>query len=176
VSNQSKKCSKCGYNNIGGSFCVNCGARLNNSDNIQIVNHKIHNSHKLFFLIILIILFIFIILAHVNIINGNSMQPTMYNGDLVFIKGTNIFGIQEFNPETDVKVGDVVVYDAAWYSEPVIGRVIMEENINGSKYFELKGDHNNLADPYLVSPRQINAKVVAVGDNLLIIPLGSLYF
>lgn len=118
----------------------------------------------------IIIIIAVLLSAHLNVVVSGSMEPAFYRGDIVVTEGTNIYGIQEFNPETDVKVGDVVVYDATWYSEPVIHRVIAEENINGSKYFEIKGDHNNQADPYLVSPSQIRAKVVKIGDNLFIIP------
>lgn len=118
----------------------------------------------------IILLVAVILAAHLNVVVSGSMEPTFYRGDIVATQGTNVYGIQEFNPQTDVKVGDVVVYDATWYSEPVIHRVIAEENINGSKYFEIKGDHNNQADPYLVSPSQIRAKVVTIGDNLFIIP------
>ena len=42
--------------------------------------------------------------------------------------------------------------------------------INGSKYYTIKGDNNEVEDPYLVSPEQIRAKVITIGDNLLIIP------
>ena len=70
----------------------------------------------------------------------------------------------------DIKINDVVVYDAQWYPEPVIHRVIDINEINGSKYYTIKGDNNEVEDPYLVSPEQIRAKVITIGDNLLIIP------
>ena len=34
----------------------------------------------------------------------------------------------------DVQVGDIVVYDATWYNEPVIHRVINITEINGTTY------------------------------------------
>lgn len=119
---------------------------------------------------VIIIIIAILLSAHLNVVVSGSMEPAFYRGDIVVTEGTNIYGIQEFNPETDVNIGDVVVYDATWYSEPVIHRVIAEEYINGSKYFEIKGDHNNQADPYLVTPSQIKAKVVTIGDYLFIIP------
>lgn len=119
---------------------------------------------------VIIIIIAVLLAAHLNVVVSGSMEPAFYRGDIVVTEGTNIYGIQEFNPESDVHVGDVVVYNATWYSEPVIHRVISEENVNGSKYFKIKGDNNNQADPYLVSPSQIRAKVVNIGDNLFIIP------
>lgn len=118
----------------------------------------------------IIIIIAVVLAAHLNVVVSGSMEPTFYRGDIVATVNTNTYGIQEFNPETDVNVGDVVVYDATWYNEPVIHRVIKEDIINGSKYFEIKGDHNGQSDPYLVSPSQIRSKVITLGDNLVIIP------
>lgn len=118
----------------------------------------------------LIIIIAVLLSAHLNVVVSGSMEPAFYRGDIVVTEGTNIYGFQEFNPDTDVDVGDVVVYDAVWYSEPVIHRVINVDYQNGSKYFEIKGDNNNQADPYLVTPSQIRAKVVTIGDTLFIIP------
>jgi signal peptidase len=78
-------------------------------------------------------------------------------------------GVHEFNPK-DVKVGDVVVYDAAWYNQPVIHRVINITNINGTTMYMIKGDNNNAPDPYYVTKGQIESKVVTFGDNLVVIP------
>ena len=118
----------------------------------------------------IIIILAIVLAAHLNVVVSGSMEPAFYRGDIVVTQGTNVYGIQEFNPETDVNVGDVVIYDATWYSEPVIHRVIDLTNINGSKHYLIKGDHNDAADPYLVSPSQITGKVITVGNNLLIIP------
>jgi len=72
----------------------------------------------------IIIIIAILLSAHLNVVVSGSMEPAFYRGDIVVTEGTNVYGIQEFNPQTDVKVGDVVVYDATWYSEPVIHRVI----------------------------------------------------
>ena len=37
--------------------------------------------------------------------------------------------LNEFNPETDVNVGDIVVYNAKWFNSPVIHRVIEKNNM-----------------------------------------------
>lgn len=88
------------------------------------------------------------------------MEPAFYRGDIVATTNVNTYGIQEFNPHTDINVGDVVVYDAEWYEEPVIHRVIDIQTINGTKYYTIKGDNNDEVDPYLVTPEQIRSKVI----------------
>jgi len=111
-----------------------------------------------------------LVAQHMNVVISGSMEPTFYRGDIVIIQKTSFFGINEFNPE-DVKVGEVVVYNAKWYDEgPVIHRVINKTKINGSTYFIIKGDHNPVPDKYPVEPSRITARVVTIGDTLLIIP------
>ena len=45
-----------------------------------------------------------------------------------------------------------------------------ETDTNGIKYFVIKGDHNPIADRYLVSPSQITQRVITIGDQPFIIP------
>ena len=73
--------------------------------------------------------------AHLSVVVSGSMEPSFYRGDIVATENVDTYGIQEFNPYTDVNVNDVVVYNAKWYSEPVIHRVIDIQQINGSKYY-----------------------------------------
>lgn len=120
---------------------------------------------------VLIIVIAVILSAHLNVVVSGSMEPSFYRGDIVAIENVHTYyGMQEFDPYNDIKINDVVVYDAQWYPEPVIHRVIDINEINGSKYYTIKGDNNEVEDPYLVSPEQIRAKVITIGDNLLIIP------
>jgi signal peptidase len=117
-----------------------------------------------------IIILAILLSSHLNVVVSGSMEPVFYRGDIVATENVNTYGIQEFNPYTDVNINDVVVYDASWYPEPVIHRVIDIQQINGSKYYIIKGDNNDNQDPYPVSPDQIKSKVLSVGDNLIIIP------
>ena len=117
-----------------------------------------------------IIILAIILSAHLSVVVSGSMEPSFYRGDIVATQNVNTYGIQEFNPYTDISIGDVVVYNAKWYSEPVIHRVIDIQEINGSKYYIIKGDNNDVQDPYPVSPDQIRSKVMKIGNNLLIIP------
>ncbi|WP_409200288.1 signal peptidase I [Methanobrevibacter sp. DSM 116169] len=106
---------------------------------------------------------------HMNVVVSGSMEPVFYRGDIVVVEKVSFLGIQEFDP-SETKVGDIVVYDAAWYSEPVIHRVINISDINGTKYYTIKGDNNKAPDPYLVEEERITQKVVMIGDQPLIIP------
>ena len=85
------------------------------------------------------------------------------------VEKADFLGIHEFNPE-DVQVGDVVVYDAKWFDQPVIHRIIDIKDINGTTMYVIKGDNNDRADPYYVKASQIQEKVVTLGDNLVVIP------
>lgn len=121
-------------------------------------------------LLYVVILIIGLILSqHMNVIVSGSMEPVFYRGDIALVEKVDFLGIQEFDPNT-VQVGDIVIYDATWFSEPVIHRVINISTINGSTYYTIKGDNNPVADPALVSPDQIKAKVLKIGDQPLYIP------
>ena len=116
-----------------------------------------------------ILIIVLIAAQHLNVVVSGSMEPAFYRGDIVMVQKANFFGIDEFNPE-EVQVGDVVVYDAAWYDQPVIHRVINITDINGTTMYVIKGDNNDRADPYYVKASQIQEKVVTLGDNLVVIP------
>ena len=117
------------------------------------------------------IIIIGIILAqHMNVVVSGSMEPVFYRGDVVVIEKTNFLGIQEINP-ADIKVGDIVIYNAVWFPEPVIHRVIATGTAtNGSQYYITKGDNNQIQDPYPVYDNQIVAKVATIGKTPVVIP------
>ncbi len=94
------------------------------------------------------IIIIGIILAqHMNVVVSGSMEPVFYRGDVVVIEKTDFFGIQEINP-ADLKIGDIVIYNAIWFPEPVIHRIIATGTAtNGSQYYITKGDNNPIQDP-----------------------------
>lgn len=127
-------------------------------------------SEKKEIIIYVVIIIVGLLIAqHMNVVVSESMEPVLYRGDIVIVEKTNLLGIQEFNPDT-VNVGDIVVYNAEWYPNPVIHRVINISEINGSKYYTIKGDNNPTADPYPVSPSQITERVAKIGNQPLIIP------
>ncbi|GLI11826.1 hypothetical protein MARBORIA2_09160 [Methanobrevibacter arboriphilus] len=85
------------------------------------------------------------------------------------VEKADFLGFHEFDPN-NAEVGDIVVYNAKWFPNPVIHRIINETYVNGSKYYVIKGDNNNVPDPYLVSPSQITERVVTIGEQPFIIP------
>ena len=117
------------------------------------------------------IIIIGIILAqHMNVVVSGSMEPVFYRGDVVVIEKTDFLGIHEINP-ADLKIGDIVIYHAIWFPEPVIHRIIATGTaINGSQYYITKGDNNPIQDPYPVYDNQILAKVVTIGNTPVVIP------
>ena len=109
---------------------------------------------------IILIIIVLIIAQHLNVVVSGSMEPTFYRGDI---------GISEFDPTT-VKEGDIVVYDAVWYDNPVIHRIIDIKDINGTTMYMIKGDNNGSPDPYWVKAEQITGRVVTLGEMPLVIP------
>ena len=123
---------------------------------------------------IIILAVVLIVAQHLNVVVSGSMEPVFYRGDIVAIEKADLLGIQEFNPE-DVKVGDIVVYDAKWFDQPVIHRIINITEINGTTMYVIKGDNNNRPDPYYVKADQIQARVLTWGDSPIVIPyIGNL--
>lgn len=118
---------------------------------------------------IIILAVVLIVAQHLNVVVSGSMEPAFYRGDIVAVQKADLLGIHEFDPK-DVKIGDIVVYDAKWFDQPVIHRIIDAKEINGTTMYVIKGDNNNRTDPYYVSADQIHAKVMTLGDNPVVIP------
>ncbi len=118
---------------------------------------------------VVLIIAVLIAAQHLNVVVSGSMEPVMYRGDIVVLEQANILGFHEFSPN-DVEVGDIVVYNAAWHEGPVIHRVINIAEINGSTVFEIKGDNNDVSDPYWVTKSQIKSRVLTYNGQPLIIP------
>ncbi|NYB52027.1 MAG: signal peptidase I [Methanobacteriaceae archaeon] len=118
-----------------------------------------------------IIILVGIVLAqHLNVVVSGSMEPVFYRGDVVVIEKSNFLGIQEINP-SNLKVGDIIIYQANWFPEPVIHRIIsIQKGSDGKTYYVTKGDNNPRPDPSLVSAEQVQAKVISLGNQPLVIP------
>ncbi|MBS7642809.1 MAG: signal peptidase I [Candidatus Bathyarchaeia archaeon] len=69
---------------------------------------------------------------------GTSMLPTLQPGDLVIIVGVEA---------EDIVVGDIIVFQPPYRSEPIIHRVIAVEKIGGNIYITTKGDNNRVSLP-----------------------------
>lgn len=113
------------------------------------------------------------------IVISGSMEPVMYRGDVVLLRGVD---------PKDVHVGDVIVYDAPMYAYPIIHRVreIKTVEINGKleRCFVTWGDNNPAPDwgeyrlyptPYgglpCVPGYAVEAKAVAVFPKVGLVPL-----
>ena len=117
------------------------------------------------------VIFLIVLVAaqHLSVVVSGSMEPAFYRGDIVLTEKSDFLGIREFNVD-DVQVGDVVVYNAIWYDQPVIHRIIDIKDIDGTTMYLIKGDNNNAPDPYYVKSSQITDKVVTINGNLVVIP------
>lgn len=113
-----------------------------------------------------VIIIIGIILAqHLNVVVSGSMEPVFYRGDVVVIQKANFLGLSEMNT-SQLNVGDIVIYDATWFPEPVIHRIIYKGTTpDGRLYYQTKGDNNPSPDPVVVYPEQVQAKVINFGQN-----------
>ena len=109
---------------------------------------------------ILIIIVGVIIAQHMNVVVSESMEPVMYRGDIVLID----------NNPSYIQVGDIVVYHATWFSQPVIHRIIQIKNTTNGVLYTIKGDNNPNPDPEPVYPNQVISKVVNINNKPLIIP------
>jgi len=109
----------------------------------------------------IVIILIGVILAqHMNVVVSGSMEPVMERGDIVII---------DTNPGV-IENGDIVVYNADWYNQPVIHRVIDIKKTSEGELYLIKGDNNPSPDPSLVKREQIISKVITINNNPLIIP------
>jgi signal peptidase len=119
----------------------------------------------------IVIIVVGILLAqHLNVVVSGSMEPVFYRGDVVIIEKSNFLGIEEVNADT-LQVGDIIIYQATWFPEPVIHRIIgTGTDSQGINYYITKGDNNSGADPAPVYPDQVQAKVLSWGNNPLLIP------
>ena len=119
---------------------------------------------------IIIIILGIIMAQHLNVVVSGSMEPVFYRGDVVLIEKSNFLGLEEINPN-NMNVGDVIIYQANWFPEPVIHRIIRTgQTANGKAYYVTKGDNNPQQDPALVSAEQVQAKVVTLGTQPVVIP------
>lgn len=83
------------------------------------------------------------------IVVSGSMEPSIREGDLLFVMGANPEDIK--NGTVEEKNGDVIVFDARglWTGapeEPIVHRVVDKYLVGDTWYFRTKGDDNWLPD------------------------------
>ena len=99
----------------------------------------------------------------VVVVVSGSMEPTIHEGDLLFVKGTNPASIR--NGTIVDKDGDIIVFDARglWSGapqDPIVHRVVDKELRMDGWYFRTKGDANSLPDPDWVPESNIFGVVI----------------
>jgi len=82
-----------------------------------------------------------------EVIDSWPIKNGFRKGDVLVIKGVN---------ESEIKVGDVIVFDIESQRIPIVHRVIKIENGE----ITTKGDHNPISDPWKVE--KIHGKVIFV--------------
>ena len=93
----------------------------------------------------------------VVVISG-SMEPTIYRGDLLFIKGVDPETIEVGSHED--RTGDIIVFEANWSTsgEPIVHRVIDRrlDNVNGTLKWQFAtwGDNNYQTDNTTAHPER----------------------
>ena len=87
-------------------------------------------------------------------VESESMEPTLYRGDLVVVRSVD--------PAT-LQVGDIVIYDGSMVFDsdvPIVHRIIEIIESSGNLFFRTKGDNNLGPDPETRSESDILAKVI----------------
>ncbi|MHA2182944.1 MAG: signal peptidase I [Promethearchaeota archaeon] len=120
------------------------------------------------------------------VVVSGSMEPNLYKGDLLFLKGIDAENIR--NGTIEGKEGDIIVFDAqglpGWFHapvEPIVHRVVDKKYDNGW-FFLTKGDANPSPDAAWVPETRIFGVVVGripyigwvkiiLTDSGLLIPL-----
>ena len=93
------------------------------------------------------------------VVISDSMEPTIYRGDLLFLVGKDPADIQNGSYQGD-PLGDIIVFEADWSlsGEPIVHRVIDKRfNYAGSGIWEFKtqGDNNLGVDPWTIASGDI---------------------
>ncbi|HXW36752.1 MAG TPA: signal peptidase I [Nitrososphaerales archaeon] len=104
----------------------------------------------------------------VAIVDGNSMYPTLHNGDLVFFAA----------PTGPIKNGTIIVFVQGRSGIPALDSLLMPVVIhrvvgmgtepNGVQYFQTKGDNNLQKDPFVTDAGNV------LGVPVLVIPYGGI--
>jgi len=103
--------------------------------------------------------------APIVIVVSGSMEPSIREGDLLFVMGANPEDIK--NGTAEDQNGDVIVFDARglWTGapeEPIVHRVVDKYLVGDTWYFRTKGDANLLPDQASVPESRIIGVVIGM--------------
>lgn len=89
-----------------------------------------------------------------RVINSGSMEPTYYEGDVIFIKKVD---------PSDLHVGDILVFESKGGSIPIVHRIVDIAEEDDILYFVTKGDNNAFRDTYYYPLKGIpESKIIGV--------------
>jgi signal peptidase I, archaeal type len=95
------------------------------------------------------------------VVLSGSMEPAMSPGDAVIVNDV---------PASEIEQNDVITFGGQGDGTPTTHRVIEVVERDGTTAFRTKGDANEDPDATLVTPDQVQGKVMSVGGHLLVIP------
>lgn len=100
------------------------------------------------------------------VVEGVSMEPTFYDGDLLLVKGVE--------DKRTIEISQIIVFYQPYNRERLIVHRVVEQIISSTKVeFETKGDNNNVRDQWRVREIDVIGVVVgrvpAIGSVILII-------
>lgn len=95
------------------------------------------------------------------VVLSGSMEPVMSPGDAIIIEDVEPTNIQE---------GDIITFGGGVDSSPTTHRVIEVTQQDGTLAFRTEGDANEDPDSSLVTPDEIQGRVMSVGGQPFVIP------
>ncbi|SHH61499.1 signal peptidase I [Halobaculum gomorrense] len=95
------------------------------------------------------------------VVLSGSMEPAMSPGDVIIVDGVDAAAVQE---------GAVITFGGEDGGTPTTHRVVEVVERENGVAFRTKGDANEDPDQQLVTPSQLEGRVMTVGGHLLVIP------
>ncbi|TKX55671.1 signal peptidase I, partial [Halorubrum sp. SS7] len=96
------------------------------------------------------------------VVLSGSMEPAMSPGDVIIVNSV---------PAAAIERNDVITFGGQGGDTPTTHRVIEVVERDGTTAFRPQGDANEDPDGSLVTPDQLQGKVLSPGGYLLVIPL-----
>ncbi len=91
-----------------------------------------------------------------------SMYPALFAGDVVFVEGIS---------PSDLQVGDVILFTRPYSDKVIIHRIIEIFGTGDSRSFRTKGDHNPVADGYVVKRSDLVGRWTGVKVQFVGLPV-----
>ncbi len=98
---------------------------------------------------------------HSYVVLSDSMEPAMSAGDAIIVNSVAASNIEK---------GDIITFDEGGDDRPTTHRVIEVVEQDGTTALRTKGDANEDPDSGLVTPDQVQGRVMSAGGYLFVIP------